>query len=66
MSIDPHRFEGRLRDLAIQTLAAERIGLDLRAYAQRIGCTIFQDEIICHTDEQSKLISQWWMEHAHG
>jgi len=33
-------------------------------YAKSIGCTMFQDEIICHNDAQARKLANWWMEHT--
>jgi maltooligosyltrehalose synthase len=35
---------------------------EMRAYARKIGCSVVQDEIECHTEQQTKKLATWWME----
>jgi hypothetical protein len=48
-----------------QTAHAEEVFDAYMAYAKRIGCTTFQDEVICN-DEQAKALEAWWSAHAMG
>ena len=47
-----------------QAWRAEKVYDEFIAYSESIGCTRFQDEIICDTDEKAKLIARWWKDHT--
>ncbi len=34
-----------------------------RAYADHIGCTLQEDEVICPTPGQAKQLARWWLLH---
>lgn len=47
-----------------QMWRAEKLFSDMHRYAEQIGCEFFQDEIICDTEEKSRLLARWWQEHT--
>lgn len=48
-----------------QQARARQLGDEFIAYAQSIGCTVIQDEII--TDErQGQLLTKWWQAKTDG
>lgn len=57
-------YENRLDQLRVQELAAAKLMTELSAYAESIGCELFQDEIACSTQEQSRKLADWWIEHT--
>jgi hypothetical protein len=50
----------------MQMQDANRLLHDVTAYARQIGCTVTHDEIMCHTEEQSRKLAARWKENFNG
>ncbi len=52
-----------------QAIAGDALLERYRDYARSIGCTTYEDGLLCdsievHTDEQSEALHKWWQANA--